>query len=109
VTVEKRGGLGATSLVESEVDFVSGLGHFGHDVENRFGSVFEDGLRLGVLLQSGPRRLDVRTKTGIDMDTPEESRVSRSAKEGRIGSGERTGKSPALNPAAETGRREMWC
>jgi ESCRT-I complex subunit MVB12 len=23
--------------------------------------------------------------------------------------GERTGKSPALNPAAETGRREMWC
>jgi recombining binding protein (suppressor of hairless) len=40
-----------------------------------------DGLRLGVLLQSGPRRLDVRTKTGIDMDTPEESRVSRSAKE----------------------------
>jgi hypothetical protein len=46
-----------------------------------------DGLRLGVLLQSGPRRLDVRTKTGIDMDTPEESRVSRSAKEGRIGPG----------------------
>jgi hypothetical protein len=42
---------------------------------------------LGVLLQSGPRRLDVRTKTGIDMDTPEESRVSRSAKEGRIGPG----------------------
>jgi hypothetical protein len=27
------------------------------------------------------------TKTGIDMDTPEESRVSRSAKEGRIGPG----------------------
>jgi hypothetical protein len=35
VTVAKRGGgLGATSLVESEVDFVSGVGHFGHDVEN---------------------------------------------------------------------------
>jgi hypothetical protein len=40
------GGLGATSLVESEVDFVSGVGHFGHDVENRFGSVFEDGLNF---------------------------------------------------------------
>jgi hypothetical protein len=38
--------LGATSLVESEVDFVSGVGHFGHDVENRFGSVFEDGLNF---------------------------------------------------------------
>jgi hypothetical protein len=30
------------------------------------------------------------TKTGIDMDTPEESRVSRSAKEGRIGPGGKT-------------------
>jgi hypothetical protein len=47
-----------------------------------------DGLRLGVLLQSGPRRLDVRTKTGIDMDTPEESRVSRSAlRRGESGQG----------------------
>jgi hypothetical protein len=54
-----------------------------------------DGLRLGVLLQSGPRRLDVRTKTGIDMDTPEESRVSRSAKEGRIGPGGKPSNSSA--------------
>jgi hypothetical protein len=48
VTVKKKGGggLGATSLVESEVVFVSGVGHFGHDVENRFGSVFEDGLNF---------------------------------------------------------------
>jgi hypothetical protein len=38
VTVEKKGGgeVGATSLVESEVDFVAGVGHFGHDVEDRF-------------------------------------------------------------------------
>jgi hypothetical protein len=43
---KRGGGLGATSLVESEVDFVSGVGHFGHDVENRFGSVFEDGLNF---------------------------------------------------------------
>jgi hypothetical protein len=38
--------VGATSLVESEVDFVSGVGHFCHNVENRFGSVFEDGLNF---------------------------------------------------------------
>jgi hypothetical protein len=28
--------------------------------------------------------------------------------QGVVLGGERTGKSPALNPAAETGRREMW-
>jgi hypothetical protein len=38
--------VGATSLVESEVDFVSVVGHFCHDVENRFGGVFENGLNF---------------------------------------------------------------
>jgi hypothetical protein len=46
MTVEKGGDVGATSLVESEVDFVSGVGHFCHDVENRFGGVFEDSLNF---------------------------------------------------------------
>jgi hypothetical protein len=48
VTVEKGGGAWGPlhwSKV-SESDFVSGVGHFGHDVENRFGSVFEDGLNF---------------------------------------------------------------
>lgn len=51
----------------------------------RSGSV--DGLRLGVLVQCMSRRLGVRTKLGINMDTLEESGVARLAKEGRTGPG----------------------
>ena len=46
-----------------------------------------DDLRSGQLLDSHLRRTGVRTKPGVDMDSGEESSVSRSTKDGRNGSG----------------------
>jgi hypothetical protein len=46
-----------------------------------------DDLRSGQLLDGHLRRTGVRTKPGVDMDSGEESSVSRSTKDGRNGSG----------------------
>ena len=46
-----------------------------------------DGLRAGSLLVSALCRSGVHTKPGVDMGFPEESRKSRSSKEGCTGPG----------------------
>ena len=46
-----------------------------------------EGLRIGVLLGRGSCRSGVRTKAGINMDTAEDSVVSRLPNEGCIGPG----------------------
>ena len=61
------------------------VAHFCNPASGRL--VVVDDLRLGVLLDRRLRRTGVRTKPGINMETVEESAVSRLPKEERIGPG----------------------